>query len=256
MSLPFTIHLHRIAAVLPILALPAVPSLGSAQAADVIDPTASEILRTMSGFLANAPGYLVDVEVLEDEILLTGEMIQYRRSLQIAVRRPDRLRIEEVGDRGRRRLIYDGRTVTLVDFTSGTYAVADAPATLDEALDLFTDRYGLVMPGSDFAFSDPYTALTEEAVQGVYLGVSEAYDTPLHHLAFRQEDLDWQLWLPEQVPLLPARLLLVSKTDEGYPRMAVEMTNWRLAPYAPDVLFTFSPPDDLLEIEMLPVAAP
>jgi hypothetical protein len=250
----FTAHLRRIAAVLPILALPAVPSLSGAQSADVIDPTASEILRTMSGFLANAPGYLVDVEVLEDEILLTGEMIQYRRSLQIAVRRPDRLRIEEVGDRGRRRLIYDGRTVTLVDFTSGTYAVADAPATLDEALDLFTDRYGLVMPGSDFAYSDPYAALTEDAVQGVYLGVSQAYDTPLHHLAFRQDDLDWQLWLPEKVPLLPARLLLVSRTDEGYPRMAVEMTNWRLAPYAPDVLFTFSPPDDLLEIEMLPIS--
>jgi hypothetical protein len=256
MPVRFTAHLHRLAATVLILALPAIPSLGSAQSADVIDPAASEILRTMSGFLANAPGYLVDVEVLEDEILLTGEMIQYRRSLHIAVRRPDRLRIEEVGDRGRRRLIYDGRTVTLVDFTSGTYAVADAPATLDEALDLFTDRYGLVMPGSDFAYSDPYTALTEDATQGVYLGVSEAYDTPLHHVAFRQDDLDWQLWLPEKVPLLPARLLLVSKTDEGYPRMAVEMTNWRLAPYAPDVLFTFSPPDDLLEIEMLPVSTP
>ncbi len=256
MAVRFTAHLRRLAAAVAILALPTVPSLSRAQAAGAIDDAASEILRTMSGFLANAPGYLVDVEVLEDEVLLTGEMIQYRRSLQIAVRRPDRLRIEEVGDRGRRRLIYDGKTVTLVDFTSGTYAVADAPATLDEALDLFTDRYGLVMPGSDFAYSDPYTALTEEAVQGVYLGVSEAYETPLHHLAFRQEDLDWQLWLPEKVPLLPARLLIVSKTDDGYPRMAVEMTNWRLAPYAPDVLFTFSPPDDLLEIEMIPVATP
>jgi len=256
MPLRFTTHLCRLAATVLILALPTFTSPSSAQTPGAIDAAASEILRTMSGFLANAPGYLVDVEVLEDEILLTGEMIQYRRSLQIAVRRPDRLRIEEVGDRGRRRLIYDGRTVTLVDFTSGTYAVTDAPATLDEALDLFIGRYGLVMPGSDFAYSDPYTALTEDAVQGVYLGVSEAYDTPLHHLAFRQEDLDWQLWLPEKVPLLPARLLIVSKTDKGYPRMAVEMTNWRLAPYTPDVLFTFSPPDYLLEIEMLPVSTP
>ena len=246
----------RTAALCFVVLVLGMPALGSAQAAEVIDPAASEILRTMSGFLATAPGYLVDVEVLEDEILLTGEMIQYRRSLQIAVRRPDRLRIEEVGDRGRRRLIYDGQTVTLVDFTSGTYAVADAPATLDEALDLFTGRYGLVLPGSDFAYSDPYAALTENAVQGVYLGVSEAYDVPLHHLAFRQDDLDWQLWLPEKMPLLPARLLIVSKADEGHPRMAVEMTNWRLAPYAPEVLFTFNPPDGLLKIEMLPVAAP
>ncbi len=92
----------RTAALCFVVLVLGMPALGSAQAAEVIDPAASEILRTMSGFLANAPGYLVDVEVLEDEILLTGEMIQYRRSLQIAVRRPDRLRIEEVGDRGRR----------------------------------------------------------------------------------------------------------------------------------------------------------
>ena len=80
-----------------------------------IEPKAVEVLKQMCDYLKNLQQFSVQAEVTEDVLLTSGQRIQYARSVEASVRRPDRMRAESVGDTDDRQLVYDGKTITLMD---------------------------------------------------------------------------------------------------------------------------------------------
>ena len=63
-----------------------------------IEPKAGEVLKQMCDYLKNLQQFSVQAEVTEDVLLTSGQRIQYARSVEASVRRPDRMRAESVGD--------------------------------------------------------------------------------------------------------------------------------------------------------------
>jgi hypothetical protein len=61
------------------------------------------------------------------------------------------------------------------------------------------------------------------------------------HYAYRQEGLDWQVWIQLGDFPLPRRLVLTTMTDEARPQYTATYT-WNLAPSFNDATFTFVPP--------------
>lgn len=92
-----------------------------------IEPKAGEILKQMCDYLKNLPQFSVQAEITEDVLLTSGQRIQTGRSVEASVRRPDRLRAESVGDKEHRQLVYDGKTITLMDRNKNLYTTIAAP---------------------------------------------------------------------------------------------------------------------------------
>ena len=108
--------------------------LGGAAAADTdLDTDADRILRETSEFLQSAGEFRFRAEIAYDEIITTGEKIQYGGLVDIAVRRPDRLHVRLDSDERHMRVVYDGSTITLYDADKNLYAVSEAPAQIDAA---------------------------------------------------------------------------------------------------------------------------
>jgi hypothetical protein len=225
-----------------------------AQAPD-IEPKAGEALKQMCEYLKNLPQFSVQAEITEDVLLTSGQRIQSGRNVEASVRRPDRLRAESVGDKEHRQLIYDGKTITLMDRNKNLYTIIAAPPEIDAALEHGTQAFNLRAPLADLIYTKAYENLTAGVVSGFYVGLSKVQGVSCHHLAFRQKDIDWQIWIEDSPNPLPRKFLITDKAAQGLQFTAV-FTKWNTSPQLEDGLFTFLAPEKAEKIDILPAAAP
>ena len=83
-------------------------------------------------------------EITFDDILPSGQKIQYSASKDVAVRRPDRVYAESQSDQGNMRFWYDGKNMTLMDVNLNVYAKVPVPPIIDDALDHIMEKYGFL----------------------------------------------------------------------------------------------------------------
>jgi hypothetical protein len=220
-----------------------------------IEPKAMEVLKQMCDYLKNLKQFSVQAEITEDVLLTSGQRIQYARSVEASVRRPDRMRAESVGDRDNRLLVYDGKTITLMDRTKNFYTTIAAPPELDAALEHATQAFNLRAPLADLIYTKAYEYLTEGVLSGFYVGLSKVQGVSCHHLAFREKDIDWQIWVEDGPTPLPRKFLITDKKAQGLQFTAV-FTKWNTSPQFEEGLFAFVAPEKAEKIDILPAAGP
>lgn len=159
------------------------------------------------------------------------------------------------GDTTKRRFYYDGKTITLFDPTANTYAVLEAPATLDAMFDFLQEHLGFSIPTADLLFSDPYKVLTEQVEEGEYVGEHRVGDKMCHHLAFRQRGMDWQLWVDAGDKPLPLKFLITYRRLPGEPQFATVL-HWDESVKIAGDAFTFKPPADAKKIQFVTKKTP
>ncbi len=214
-----------------------------------IEPKAGEILLQMCDYLKNLRQFSFQAEITEDVRLTSGQRIQYARTVEASVRRPDRFRAESVGDADNRLLVYDGKTITLMDRSKNFYTTIAAP--LEHGIQAFNIR----APLADLIYVKAYENLTAGVVSGFYVGLSKVQGVPCHHLAFKQKDIDWQVWIENSQTPVPRKFLITDKTAQGLQFTAM-FPKWDTSPQLADSLFTFLAPDKAEKIDILPAAAP
>src|SRR5437899_564005 len=69
------------------------------------DPRADELLKRMGDYLGHADFFSVSVEVWQDVQLASGQRVQAARTVDLQVRRPNRLRAEIHSTRRNRELV-------------------------------------------------------------------------------------------------------------------------------------------------------
>ena len=150
-----------------------------------IEPKAGEVLKQMCDYLKNLQQFSVQAEITEDVLLTSGQRIQYGRNVEASVRRPDRFRAESVGDTDNRQLIYDGKTITLMDRTKNFYTTIAAPPDIDAALEHATQAFNLRAPLADLIYTKAYEYLTEGALSGFYVGTEQGSGSTLPSPGFQ-----------------------------------------------------------------------
>ena len=202
-----------------------------------IDEKADSLLREASEYLRGTKQFIVKADVSYDEVLPTGQKLQFGERLACYVRRPDRLRAETVGRKKDRLFWYNGETINLLDHVQQTYAQAEAPGSIDRTLDLLVDRYGLSLPMSDLVISDPYESLMRSVKTGSYMGLDIVRAWKCHHLVFTQENIDWQLWIEDGEEFVPRKLVITYKNEPGEPQYVAHFDEWKMSVVLPDALF-------------------
>jgi hypothetical protein len=217
-----------------------------------IAPQADEALREMSDYLAGLQGFTVHTEGSIEVVLKDGQKLAFPFASNVQVRRPDRLRSDRVGEATAMQFYYDGRTFTLFGEKARLWARADAPPTLDEAIEAARVDLDLEAPGADLLSSDVYATLTEDVVSGFVVGDAMIDGTKCRHLAFRGNEVDWQIWIEDGPRPVPRRYSITSKRIEGAPAFTVELKDWDTSANPPDSVFQFTPPPDATRIDFFP----
>jgi hypothetical protein len=226
------------------------PKPSYAQAA-AVEPEADRLLRKMSEYLAGLERFSVQTESSLEVILRSGQKIQYESPTEALVQRPNKLYAVRKGDMVNQEFYYDGKTLTLYNPDQKYYATVPAPPTIDQAIDFARDSLDVYAPGGDLLYKDAYKVLMEDVVSGLYVGMSVVGGVKCHHLAFRGNEVDWQIWIEDGDKPLPKKFIITTKWMTGAPQFTVLIKDWDLSPKFSEDVFTFVPPKDAQRIDFI-----
>jgi hypothetical protein len=237
-------------AVLTFAAMSMLPAHSEGQS-PAVEPKADELLRKMSAYLAGLEQFSAQTENTLEVVLKSGEKIQFDNPVNFSMRRPNKLRADRKGDIVQQEFYYDGKTLTLYMLNGKYYATVAAPPTIDETIDFARAVLDVYAPAGDLIYANAYDVLMEDTLSGFYVGLSVVGGLRCHHLAFRGNDVDWQIWIEEGDKPLPKKFNITTKWMTGAPQFTMWVKTWNLAPNFTEDIFTFVPPKDSQKIDFV-----
>lgn len=217
--------------------------------APALEPAALEKLKGMSDLLKNTGSFTFTARTVREQRTTSGQMLDFFGVSRFAVARPNRMRVDSKGDLYNASLWYDGKTLSIFSVKSTFYARADAPPTIDEALAMLADRFETPIPVAGLLLKDPYAWMMDGVKTAFEFGVVEIDGVACHHLAFSEDEADWQIWIEDGARPLPRRLAITYKKIAGAPRVVASLQDWNLSPKLPASEFAFQPPAGAKKVE-------
>ena len=206
-----------------------------------IEDGAIDALKDMSNYLMTAKTLGLVSQATRDVVTNDGQRIQLEGTATYKIRRPGFV-IDYVSDIKSRRFIYDGKTFTVYSPSLGFYASVPAPPTNREALNAIYKNYGIALPLEDlFRWGDGESADRLRAMKSAYsLGAATVDGVATDHYAYRESDVDWEVWIQQGDQPLPRKLVIVDRTDAARPTFIARL-DWQLNPTFSDSDFAFVP---------------
>jgi len=216
----------------------------------VIEDGAIDALKEMSNFLKSANTLKVNTVGSLDVVTNNGQRIQLDGTTEYKIRRPGFV-IDYNSDIKSRRFIYDGKTFTVYSPKLGYYASVPAPGTNREVLDAIYNKFGISLPLEDlFRWDEGERAARLQALKSAYkVGTATIDGVVTDHFAFREEDVDWEVWIQRDGDPLPRKLVIVDRTDQSRPTFSSRLT-WQVNPAFTDADFSFVPDANAKRIQL------
>ncbi len=215
-----------------------------------IAPQAEEVLRSACDYLGQAPWFTLSAELWHEHQGDSGEKLQYVRQAELEVKRPNRLHAEIHSPHSQRAFWFNGADLTVLDRKRNLFSSSRTSDNLDKALDSAREQFGIDLPLVDLAVSDPYKNATANVRKGIYMGLSAAMGYKCHHLAFVQDNVDWQVWIQEGPQPLIRKFVITHKNEPGSPEFTALITQWDMNSRIADATFHFEAPPGASKIEM------
>jgi hypothetical protein len=238
--------------------------LGAGAAAETNEDDARAILLAMADYLGAQPAIAFtfdsDIEVVTPEL----EKIQFTSSGEALLSRPDHLKAHRVGGYADVEMYYDGKALSIFSKNLNGYATFEGEGNVDQLIVSLRSGLGVAMPGADLLISKPYDILMADVLEAKHIGRGVIDGVETEHLAFRNFDADWQLWVEVGDKPIPRKLVITSKTIAGAPQYTLRIKDFDtdVRPSLGD--FAFAPPrdareltpEDLMKLDELPEGAP
>lgn len=184
---------------------------------------AKSILKAMSDYVSSQKTIELtfdsDIEVIMPQL----EKIQFTNSGEALLSRPDKLRAHRVGGYAKVALFFDGKTVSVFGKNINGYAQFDGPSTVDELIEALRVGHGVALPGADLLLSQSYDVLVAGVMEAKHIGRGIIDGRECEHLAFRNFDTDWQLWVEVGERPIPRKLVITSKTVSNAPQYTLRV---------------------------------
>ena len=219
----------------------------------VVSPEAQAVLDRMTTYLRGLQRFSVESDATRDEVVAYGYKLQNNEHSTMIVERPNHIRVDLSGDIRNRSFLYNGKSFVM--YSPDDKAYIDVPATdnLGQLIGGLLDA-GVEMPLIDVLYQSVQGTLTETVKGGILVGESTVNGVLCEQLAFRQSNVDWQLWVEKGARPLPRKVVITTRYQVGDPQYQSIMT-WNLKPKIDKSTFTFTPPKDVEEIPFVDAAA-
>ncbi len=222
-------------------------------------PDADQLLRAMSAKLAAAQSFSFEAKREMDPGLVDGTIVPQKASVSVSVQRPNKIAAVAVSKAGTRHFIADGRALALCDAKSNHYAIVPMRTTIDGLVTRLDTQFGFVPPLADFAVSNPYAELRQNAHTISYLGLGKTKagflglgGVQCHRIALQGKVANAELWIGvnDQLPYK----MTATFHRAGQPQLRIAFSNWNLAAPVTTATFAFNPPAGAQKIEMMSTA--
>jgi hypothetical protein len=225
---------------------------------------AKAVLKSMSDYLASQKtiefSFDSDIEIITPEL----EKIQFTNSGEAQLSRPDKLHAHRLGGYSDVELFFDGKTVSIFGRSLDGYASFPAAGTVDQLVAALRAGHGVALPGADLLASNSYDLLVAGVIEAKHMGRGVIDGVECEHLAFRNAETDWQLWVQVGSSPIPRKMVITSKTVNSAPQYTLRVKSWKTGGTLAANTFTFVPPagasklgpEALIELDEIPQGAP
>lgn len=231
----------------------------------VLEPRAVELLKGMSARLAAAKSLSFTAVASYEYPSRLGPPIVYSMRYDVALQRPNQLKIVVPGDGPATEFYWDGKEMVAFAPAENLVAVAATPPTLEGALKQAFDTAAIYFPFTDLLLSDPYAAISPDAVTAFVVGPSAIVGgVKTDMIVWANNDVFLQIWIGSE-DKLPRRIRAQFRADPKNLRHDLELSNWQLdGPLAAEAFSTakakagqpmaFATPGRKLPIGVKPIA--
>jgi hypothetical protein len=208
---------------------PAAPPAAELQ----LEPKAIAILKASSSRLAAARSMSFTAVVSHESPSRLGPSLVYTTRSAVTLQRPDKLRVIQEADGPASEFYYDGKMMAAFSPAENLVAVADAPPTIDAALEAAYQGAGIYFPFTDVMVADPYGDIAKGLELAFYIGQSRVVGgTTTDMVAYASHGVFVQIWIGTE-DKLPRVARAVFRKDPLGLRHQVEYSNWKLGGTAP-----------------------
>ncbi len=203
----------------------------------VLEPKAIELLKAASSRLAAAHTMSFTTVVTYESPSRLGIPLAYTTKSDVVMQRPDKLRVITSGDGPASEFYYDGKIMMAYAPAEDLVAVADAPPTIDETMEVAYHVAAIYFPFDDVIVSDPYKDIAEDLRLAFYVGQSNVVGgTTTDMVAYDTGGVFVEIWIGTE-DKLPRMLRAVYEDDPLRLRHQLELSNWKIDPTLPADVF-------------------
>lgn len=219
----------------------------------VVEPRVLEILKASSAALGSARTLQFTAVVSYEAPSLLGPPLVFSTVSQVALERPDKLRVITSADGPATEFYLDGKTITAFAPAEKLVAIAPAPPTLDGALKYAYDTGAIYFPFTDFLQPDAYAELADGLKLAYYMGQSRVVGgVTTDMVALAYDNLFMQVWIGTE-DKLPRRARAMYRNDPLLLRHDMELSGWKVNAPLPASTFVAANAGSAARI---PLAAP
>ena len=216
---------------------------------DSIEPKAQEVLKQMSDALSSSPAFTFKALTTKEQVLPSGQKLQYDSTVLVKMQRPNALFVNEISGTKKKAMWYHDTIFTLLDKKNNYYATTQTPDNTEDMLDFIMESHGVNMPLADFIFKDLYLDVMENVLSGFYVAEVEVNGIKTHHLAFHQDNVDWQIWIDAEGDPVPRKFVITYHDLESVPQYAAYFKDWNLSSDFITSEFVYQPSEGAVKID-------
>ena len=129
--------------------------------------------------------------------------------------RPDKLRATRTGGYRDVEIVFDGKMLTVNNKDGKDYAQIEVAGTAEELIDVLREKHGVVAPGADLLLTNVFNVMMTDVVEAAVIGKGVIDGVECDHLAFRNMETDWQIWIESGANPIPRKYVITSKGIGG-----------------------------------------
>lgn len=172
-----TVLLALLPAICP--AAPEQPGRPEPAPVPIMEQRALDQLKRMSATLGAARAFTYRSRSTVEIPAKTGQFITLFGASEVALQRPNKLRVHVTGEVPNFLFYYDGTNITAFAPKDNVYSQTSAPDTIDAMLKSVEEKTGIHFPSADVMFSDPYGMMTKDVTSAFVVGPATVDGVPV-----------------------------------------------------------------------------
>ena len=208
-----------------------------------VDPDSVAALDRMGAYLRTLGSFEIKTDTLTDAVLDNGQKVQFAGTAQYKVRRPNAFAVTVSNDRKVRQFLYDGKTFTVFSPRMGYYATVPAKPTIREMMATAYDKFKIELPLADLFRWGTDDDHRDDITSAVTVGYAKINGVDTDQYAFREGNIDWQVWVQRGDKPLPQKIVITDTSDSAMPEFGAQL-HWNTRASFNDATFAFKPPKD------------
>ena len=203
------------------------------------DKSARDILNNAYQYIGGMDKYAFTAVITDDEIQDGEATEKSKRTVDVKVDRPGKLRVDSEGTVKNRSSYLNDGSYTMIDHKYNYYGQIETPKTINGTLDVLFDKFGIKAPLSHLI----YSGMDKKArfSSGKYFGTKDVAGTECDYVAFRNGTREIHVWIATGDKPLVKTYSIIEKNADFASRRNTVLT-WNTNANISDSDFVFAAP--------------